>query len=196
MDFSQLVNKENRLPADYVPDMVEIHEPMGSKIDKTYVNRLNKVAYAYFKLMQAAAKQEGYEIFIDSSYRSYDYQKRVFDSYAEELGIDEAKKRVAPPGGSEHQTGLAFDVISRRDGVMIEESSDEDPELIWMRENAYKFGYILRYPKGKEEITGYKYERWHFRFVGPEIALEMKEKNIDTLEEYHMQKQQDKNKTY
>ena len=77
MNFSMLVNKENLLSANYIPeDLVEIHEPMGSKLDKTYVNRLNKVAYAYFKLMQQAAKQEGYEIFIDSSYRTYDYQKK------------------------------------------------------------------------------------------------------------------------
>lgn len=187
MDFSILVNKENLLSSTFVPkDLVEIQEPTGSKLDKTYINRLNKVAYAFFKLMQQAAKKEGYEIFIDSSYRTYEYQKRVFDSCAEEKGIDEAKKRVAPPGGSEHQTGLAIDIISRRNGIMIEESSDDDPEIIWMKDNCYKYGYILRYPKGKEHITGYSYERWHYRFVGLEIALEMKEKNIETLEEYYL----------
>ena len=73
---------------------------------------------------------------------------------------------------------------------MIEESSEEDPELIWTKENAYKFGYILRYPKGKEDITSFTYERWHYRFVGPEIAQEMHEKGIQTLEEYHMLKKE------
>lgn len=192
MDFTILVNKDNLLEWDYVPeDLVDINEPTGSKLDKTYQNKLNKVAYIFFKLMQQAAKEEkGYEIFIDSSYRTYGYQKRVFDSIVAEKGIEYAQKYCAIPGSSEHQTGLAFDVISRRNGQMIEESSEEDPELIWMKENAYRFGYILRYPKGKEEITGFNYERWHYRFVGPEVALEMREKEITTLEEYHEYRKQ------
>ena len=176
MDFTILVNKDNLLEWDYVPeDLVDINEPTGSKLDKTYQNKLNKVAYIFFKLMQQAAKEEkGYEIFIDSSYRTYGYQKRVFDSIVAEKGIEHAQKYCA----------------SRRNGQMIEESSEEDPELIWMKENAYRFGYILRYPKGKEEITGFNYERWHYRFVGPEVALEMREKEITTLEEYHEYRKQ------
>lgn len=187
MDYTILVNKNNLLKEDYVPEnLVEIHEPTGEKIDKTYINRLNKTAYEFFKIMQKEALNQGYEIFIDSSYRTYEYQKIVFENNVEEHGIEHAKKYVAPPGGSEHQTGLAFDVIARRNGTMIEKSSDEDPELIWMKENAYKFGYILRYPKDKEQITGFNYERWHYRFVGPEISIYMKENNIETLEEYHL----------
>lgn len=187
MDFTILVNKNNLLKEDYVPEnLIEIHEPTGEKIDKSYINRLNKTAYEFFKIMQKEALKQGYEIFIDSSYRTYEYQKLVFEKNVEEHGIEHAKKYVAPPGGSEHQTGLAFDVIARRNGTMIEKSSDEDPELIWMKENAYKFGYILRYPKDKEQITGFNYERWHYRFVGPEISIYMKENNIETLEEYHL----------
>ncbi|MBR3229754.1 MAG: M15 family metallopeptidase [Bacilli bacterium] len=187
MDFTILVNKNTLLKEDYVPEnLVEINEPTGEKIDKSYINRLNKTAYEFFKIMQKEALKQGYEIFIDSSYRTYEYQKLVFEKNVEEHGIEHAKKYVAPPGGSEHQTGLAFDVIARRNGIMIEKSSDEDPELIWMKENAYKFGYILRYPKDKEKITGFNYERWHYRFVGPEISIYMKENNIETLEEYHL----------
>lgn len=187
MNFAMLVNKEHLLSEDYVPeDLVEIHEPTGEKIDKTYINRMNKTAYKCFKEMQAAAKEEGYEIFVDSSYRTYEYQKVVFEKNVEMYGIEHARKYVAPPGGSEHQTGLVFDVIARRDGVMIEESTEEDPELIWMKENAYRFGFILRYPKGKEKITGFNYERWHYRFVGRELAQYMKENNIETLEEYYI----------
>lgn len=187
MDFTILVNKNNLLKEDYVPEnLIEVHEPTGEKIDKSYINRLNKTAYEFFKIMQKEALKQGYEIFIDSSYRTYEYQKLVFEKNVEEHGIEHAKKYVAPPGGSEHQTGLAFDVIARRNGTMIEKSSDEDPELIWMKENAYKFGYILRYPKDKEQITGFNYERWHYRFVGPEISIYMKENNIETLEEYHL----------
>lgn len=187
MDFTILVNKNNLLKEDYVPEnLIEIHEPTGEKIDKSYINRLNKTAYEFFKIMQKEALKQGYEIFIDSSYRTYEYQKLVFEKNVEEHGIEHAKKYVAPPGGSEHQTGLAFDVIARRNGTMIEKSSDEDPEFIWMKENSYKFGFILRYPKDKEQITGFNYERWHYRFVGPEISIYMKENNIETLEEYHL----------
>lgn len=187
MDYAMLVNKNNLLKEDYIPEnLVEVHEPTGEKIDKSYINRLNKTAYKYFKIMQADALKEGYEIFIDSSYRTYQYQQKVFENILEKHGLEYAKKYVAPPGGSEHQTGLTFDVIARRDGIMIEKSSDDDSELLWMKENAYKYGYILRYPKGKEQITGFNYERWHYRFVGPEISLYMKENNIETLEEYHM----------
>ncbi len=185
MDYKILVNKEHLLPSDYVPEtMVEVHEPMGTKIDPTYVNRIDIIAYTWFKIMQQAALQEGYEIFIDSSYRSYEYQERVFNKTALEKGFDHATKYVAPPGGSEHQTGLAFDVIFRRNGEMIEEQLDTDPEIIWLMNNAHRFGFILRYPKGKEDITGFNYEPWHFRYVGKDLAFKMKERDI-TLEEYH-----------
>ena len=185
MDFLILVNKENLLASDYVPDeLVTVNEPMGSKIDKTYVNRLNAEVYRNFKLMQAAALKQGFEIFVDSSYRTYAYQETVFNSVAVEKGLDHALQYVAPPGGSEHQTGLAFDIIFRRNGEMIEEQLETDPEIIWLYENSYKYGFILRYPKGKEEITGFNYEPWHFRYVGKELALELHEKDI-TLEEYY-----------
>jgi len=188
MNLEMLVNKENLLSKDYIPeDMVIINEPTGSKIDKTYVNQLNKEAYLQFKKMQLVAKENGYEIFIDSSYRSYEYQERVFNATALEKGLDHALKYVAPPGGSEHQTGLAFDVIFRRDGEMIEEQNETDPEIEWLFANAYKFGFILRYPKGKEDITGYNFEPWHFRYVGLELAKEITENNL-TLEEYHQKK--------
>ena len=185
MDYEMLVNKENLLSSDYYPeDMIDIHEPMGSKIDPTYINRLNKTAYINFKIMQQEALKQGFEIFVDSSYRSYEYQERVFNATALEKGLDHALKYVAPPGGSEHQTGLAFDVIFRRNNEMIEQQLEEDPEIQWLHENAYKFGYILRYPKGKEDITGFNYEPWHFRFVGLELAKKIHEEGI-TLEEYH-----------
>ena len=185
MDYEILVNKENLLSSDYVPeDMVEIHEPMGSKIDASYVNQLNIEAYRWFKIMQIDAYKLGYEIFIDSSYRTYEYQERVFNATAVEKGVEHATQYVAPPGGSEHQTGLAFDVIFRRNGEMIEQQLETDPEIAWMHRNAHRYGFILRYPKGKEAITGFNYEPWHFRFVGRELATKLKE-NDQTLEEYY-----------
>jgi D-alanyl-D-alanine carboxypeptidase len=188
MDYEILVNKENLLAGDYIPDtMVEIHEPMGSKIDSTYINRLDKEVYRNFKIMQADALKEGFEIFVDSSFRSYEYQERVFNSIVLEKGLDHAIKFVAPPGGSEHQTGLAFDVIYRRNGIMLEEQNEFDPEIQWLFNNSYKYGFILRYPKGKEDITGFNFEPWHYRYVGKELAKELFE-NSETLEEYYMKR--------
>ena len=185
MDYTILVNKEHVLSRDYVPEgLLEIHEPMGSKLDKTYVNRLNSEAYKAFKEMQQEALKQGYEIFVDSSYRTYEYQERVFNKIASEKGLDHAKKFVAIPGGSEHQTGLAIDIIFRRNNEMIEEQKEEDPEIKWLFSHAHKFGFILRYPKGKEEITGFNFEPWHFRYVGKKVAEEIFASDI-TLEEYY-----------
>lgn len=185
MDYTMLVNNENLLAKDYVPEgLVEIHEPMGSKLDKTYVNRLNEKAYKAFKEMQKEALKEGYEIFVDSSYRTYEYQKRVFDDVVLKKGMEYAQKSVAKPGGSEHQTGLAFDVIFRRNGEMIEEQKEDDAEIKWLFSNAHKYGFILRFPKGKEAVTGYNFEPWHFRYVGKTLAQKLYAEGI-TLEEYY-----------
>lgn len=189
MDYTMLVNKDNLLESDFVPeDLIEIHEPTGSKIDKTYINKLNKEAYASFKLMQAEALKNGYEIFVDSSYRSYDYQVRVFDETQELKGLEHTFNTVALPGASEHQTGLAIDVIFRRNGEMIEEQKETDPEIIWLFNNCYKYGYILRYPKGKEDITGISFEPWHFRYVGLELAQELHENGLTLEEHYSLKK--------
>jgi len=183
------------LSRDYVPKgLVEIDEPSGEKVDPNYVNKLDELVYKEFKVMQKAALLEGYEIFVDSSYRSYDYQQRVFDSLVRDKGLEHASKYCAVPGSSEHQTGFAFDVISRRDGVLIEKANEDDPELLWLRDNSYKYGFILRYPKGKEEITGYNFEPWHFRYVGKEASKEMHDNGIATLEEYVFLKQNKKMK--
>lgn len=185
MDYTILVNKEHLLSSDYVPEeLVEIHEPMGSKLDKTYVNRLNLKVYKAFKNMQKEALKNGYEIFVDSSYRTYEYQEKVFNQVALEKGLEYAKKSVAVPGGSEHQTGLAVDIIFRKNGEMIEEQKEDDPEIQWLFSNAYKYGFILRYPKGKEEITGFNFEPWHFRYVGKALAQELFLSGM-TLEEYY-----------
>ena len=108
----------------------------------------------------------------------------VFDRFVDEVGYEEACKKVALPGSSEHQTGLAFDIAYMKNGEYQEKTSDEDPEIIWLKENSYKYGFILRYPLGKEKITGYSYERWHYRFVGIELATTLYEEGL-TLEEYY-----------
>lgn len=185
MDYTILVNNKNLLPRDYVPEnLIEIHEPTGSKLDKTYVNRLNAEVYKAFKKMQNDALNEGYEIFVDSSYRTYEYQEKLFNKTAAEKGLEYAQKFIALPGGSEHQTGLATDIIFRRNGEMIEEQKEEDAEIKWLFTHAHKYGFILRYPKGKEKITGFNFEPWHFRYVGKKLSKEIFAANI-TLEEYY-----------
>ncbi|MBO7097903.1 MAG: M15 family metallopeptidase [Alphaproteobacteria bacterium] len=185
MDYTILVNKQNLLSRNFVPDnLVEVHEPTGSKLDKTYVNRLNPQAYKAFKDMQADALKAGYEIFIDSSYRSFEYQERVFNDVALKKGLAYAQNFVAAPGASEHQTGLAIDIIFRRNAQMVENQQEDDPEIKWLFQNAHQYGFILRYPKGKEKVTGFNFEPWHFRYVGKKLATKIFTSNI-TLEEYY-----------
>ena len=188
MDYEMLVNKSNPLTKDYKPEeLYEIHEPTSEKLDKSYINRLNLVALIGFKLMQHEALKEGYEFYIDSSYRTYEYQERLFNQNVIDNGLEHAKSYVAIPGTSEHQTGLAIDIVISKGKELQETFDDESPEAIWLFNNAHRFGYILRYPIGKQEITGYSYEPWHFRFVGTELATLLHE-NGETLEEYYNRK--------
>ena len=188
MDYEILVNKDNLLDENYVPEnLVLVDGPTGKKLDDSYVNKLNLMAYKYFLLMQKDALRKGYRIYVDSSYRSYQYQKELFDDLVLKKGYDYAIKYCAVPGASEHQTGLAIDIIFKRNGIMIEQQSWRDPEIIWMINNSFKYGYILRYPLGKERITGYNFEPWHYRFCTPDLARRLYN-NSETLEEYHIRK--------
>lgn len=184
--FSVLVNKNNPLPKDYVPcDLVRYEGETSTKIDENHKVFVEKETLERFFDMQEDARKLDYEILIDSGYRSYDYQKSVLDFYANEVGsMEEALKTVAKPGESEHQTGLAIDFIIKRNGLVIEKMEDSFDEVKWIHENCFKYGFILRYPKGFEQITGYDYELWHLRYVGFEISNDMHQKSIMTLEEY------------
>lgn len=171
-----LVNKNNQLLRNYKPNDLE-------KINLEFANEnkyLRKEAKIAFEKLAKDAKQLGYRIVAVSAYRDYDYQNELFNYYVKEKGLDYALECSAKPGHSEHQTGLAVDIEG--------ENKDYDnfldtKEFTWMKNNSYKYGFILRYPKGKEHITGFKFEPWHYRYVGIKIAKEIYEKNI-TLEEY------------
>ena len=132
--------------------------------------------------MASAAKEEGYTIRAVSTYRSYSYQNTLYNNYANRDGYEKADTYSARPGYSEHQTGLAVDV----DNAKISYTSfGQTKEFAWMKENAHKYGYILRYTKENEFITGYMNEPWHYRYVGVEIATKMKNENISSYEEYY-----------
>lgn len=188
MNYQMLVNKSNPLDKSFKPyELKEYLEYNGEKIDPNHKTLVEVETLIAFFEMQAAAKKVGYGILIDSAYRSYEYQQQILNKVLSEKG-EEAYKTVALPGTSEHQTGLAIDVALSRDGVYWDEFDDTAPEIQWLMSNAYQFGFILRYPKGKEDITGYNYECWHFRYVGKELSMYMKENEIETLEEYYINK--------
>jgi LAS superfamily LD-carboxypeptidase LdcB len=135
-------------------------------------------------LMLADAKAAGKEVLITTAYRAYWLQKAIFESNVAKKGsVEEANKTSAKPGQSEHQTGLAADLTTPGLNYEIASSFGETPEGIWITENARKYGFILRYPKNKTEITGYAYEPWHFRYVGKDAA-DYIFKNGLTLEEF------------
>ncbi|MGG0716868.1 M15 family metallopeptidase [Robertmurraya massiliosenegalensis] len=184
LNILALVNKEFALPEQYAPeDLVRPKVPFSFgdlDIEKSY---MRKEAADHLELLFKAAKKANIEIFAVSGYRSYDRQVDVFAAKASQVGEQAAATVVAVPGFSEHQSGLAMDISSRSINLELIEKFEETKEGKWLADNAHKFGFILRYPKGKEEITGYQYEPWHFRYIGIEAATLMYEKDL-TLEEY------------
>lgn len=191
LNYDILVNKENPLDKDYIPNDLIITDKNENNFhgfnDPSQKPQISKSILPFFIVMQLTALREGHHIVIDSGYRSYEYQQIIYDKILKEHGEDYTKKYVALPGTSEHQTGLAFDVSTIKDGVYVEEFTEENPEYKWLKENSYKFGFILRYPKGKENETGYNFEPWHFRFVGLETAKYIYENDL-TLETYHQKR--------
>ena len=178
MNIEMLVNRDNSLSKDYVPEELIDVIP---EYEFASCERISKVAFEAYLEFKNYVKQNNINIYLYSGYRSYERQQILYDRFVEKIGIESAKKRVALSGTSEHQTGLAFDISLERDGVDIDMNEEEAQYL----ENvAHNFGFILRYPKGKEEITGYQYEPWHFRYVGIELASYLKENDL-TLEEYY-----------
>jgi len=132
-----------------------------------------------FEEMCEAALKDNINIYSGSAYRSYDYQLGLYNRYVKANGFDEAETFSARAGYSEHQTGLATDILNAK----LDYISANDKEYDWLINNSYKYGFILRYPKGKEKITGYMYEEWHFRYLGKEIAKDLYELGI-TYDEY------------
>lgn len=178
MDYDILVNKDNPLPRAYIPNTLVIS---GSRYkDNIYIDSKTKES---FDKLKKNAQEKGYNIDIESGYRSYDYQEKIYNKLIEEKGFSYAITRIAMPGKSEHQTGLAIDYCVYKDQKCYIEHEIEDlEETKWIHKNAHKYGFILRYPEGKEHITKYNYEPWHIRYVG-DIAEYLYNNNL-TLEEY------------
>lgn len=170
-----LVNKYYYLADNYVPnDLVTLSPTYNIGTN----SKMRKEVASAFMKMSDAALLDNISIKNVSGYRSYDYQVNLYNDYAKRDGKDMADKYSARAGFSEHQTGLCTDIN------LIDNSFEETDAFNWLSKNAYKYGFILRFPKGKENITGYQYEPWHYRYVGIKAAKIIKDENL-TLEEYY-----------
>lgn len=184
MNILALVNKQFALPVNYEPkDLIrpKVKFSFGDQdIEKSY---LRKEAAQALESMFAKAKNSDIELLAVSGYRSYGRQKELYDAEVSKVGKEQAIQAVAVPGNSEHQTGLSMDISSESVNNYLTEEFETTREGKWLAKNAHRFGFILRYPKGKEELTGYQFEPWHFRYVGEKAASIIYKKNW-TLEEY------------
>lgn len=183
-ELLKLVNKEYHLNEDYYPDNLVIpninlqHSPSDeqSSVRKEMVEDL--------EALFIDAQKEGYEIFLNSGFRSYTLQTYLYNTDLNNKGTT-SSEFVAEPGASEHQLGYAVDITSTKVDFMLVQAFEDTPEGQWLINNAYKYGFILRYGKDKEAITGYKYEPWHYRYIGNRaISKICYEKNL-TLEELY-----------
>ncbi len=183
VDYLILVNKESKLPEDWASkiELVDVY----TGLDETFKVE-KKTAEAYQKLKEDLVKDHVI-IELDSTYRTVERQQEIWDNFLKEYGEEYTKTYVAVPGTSEHHTGLAIDVKLVKDGEIIADNDAMTAEkelFAKVHAKLAKYGFILRYPEGKEDVTGYGAEVWHFRYIdNPEIAKEIMSKGI-TLEEY------------
>lgn len=182
MKYKVLVNKEHKIKENYLSkiELVTIKD-----IDNNDIQIEKETYTAYLKLAEFL-KSKNITIGISSAYRSKDYQASLYDEFTTQYGKEYADKIVAPVGHSEHHTGLAIDININVNGTWPKDNNDlmnQESELKKVHQYLAQFGFILRYPKGKENITGYPYEPWHFRYVTPVVATIIAKENY-TLEEY------------
>ena len=176
-----LVNYKNKVPDDWQVDLVSLNDQQS----------VDQRAYQALQKMLEDAKKEGLNIIVCSSYRTYDKQKQLFvnkvseylkKGYSYNEAQDKASMWVAKPNTSEHQLGLAVDLVSR-DNQRLDKSQEKTEEQRWLMENCQRYGFILRYPSDKSNLTGVNYEPWHYRYVGKEHAKKITRQGI-CLEEY------------
>ena len=183
-DYLVLVNKQSKLPENWEStiELVDVY----TGLDETYQVE-KKAAEAYKKLRDDLRENDHVIIELDSTYRTVTRQQEIWDNFLKEYGEEYTKKYVAVPGTSEHHTGLALDIKIVKEGKIIADNDEMTAETeIFAKVHAKlaKYGFILRYPQGKEDVTGYGAEVWHLRYINdPEVAKEIMDKGI-TLEEY------------
>jgi len=180
--ITALVNKQHSLDKTYAPkDLVTVDVP--TVLENPEVNQLRKPAADALKEMFNKAKESGFKLYARSGYRSYQTQSALYKNYSTQHGEKAANRYSAKPGQSEHQTGLVMDITSESAELKLTEDFGETEEGKWVSEHAHQFGFILRYPKDKEDITGYIYEPWHLRYLGVDLATKVYQSKL-TFEEY------------
>ncbi len=174
-DLLALVNKYNGLPTTYKPDDL-------AYVDGFYNNQvpMRKVAKESFLELQNAAKENGINLMPTTAYRDASFQKTLYNNYVAKDGVEAADTYSARPGFSDHQTGLAIDL---KDATITSDVRLSDEDFEWLEKNCAEYGFIIRYPKDKENITLYQFENWHIRYVGKEEAKTIMDNHL-TLEEY------------
>ncbi len=178
-----VANKKHRLPEGYVPaDLVT------PEITQVQACTMRAPAAEAIKAMAEAAAAEGVTLKISSAYRGEDYQRQLYNGYVNSYGTETADTISSRPGYSDHQTGLAADFVEQdgsMNGINFNQKFEECPSGVWLRDHAHEYGFIMRYPKGKQDITGYAYEPWHFRYIGVEDATAIYETDVFcSFEEY------------
>lgn len=172
-----LCNKYFALPDDFTPqDIVDVPSEYYVNDGKEY--RLNEEALNAFISMSDAAKEEGLSLKIISAYRSNSYQSRLYEKYKAKSSQAEADRYSARPGHSEHETGFGIDIND------VAQAFEKTDEFKWLQKNAHLFGYILRYPKGLDYLTGYMYEPWHYRYLGTDLATKVHQSGL-TYDAYY-----------
>lgn len=178
-----VVNKGRILPSNYAPANLVVPNAPLYYAASSNDSRLRNDAAAALETLFAAAKTQGYNLKLFSGYRSYGEQASVYSGFVKSQGRTQADLSSARASHSEHQTGLAADISTTRGACELEQCFGNTPEGQWLAANAHKYGFILRYPQGKENLTGYEYEPWHFRYVGVDLAAEI-QKTGQTLEQF------------
>jgi D-alanyl-D-alanine carboxypeptidase len=178
-----IVNKKRPLVKGYVPPNLIVPNVKLRLNPSAEQMHLDKTASAALEQLFAGASHAGFQLMLASGYRSEAYQTQLYNSYVAKDGQAAADRYSARPGTSEHQTGLALDVGRSDAKCELEGCFGDTPEGQWLAAHAQGYGFIIRYPNGKEKITGYEYEPWHIRYVGKDLATELYQ-NEQTMEEF------------
>lgn len=181
LDELILVNKYYKLNSDFLPQNITNISTLYSW-GEAGSKRTRQVTLDAFLNMYNDAIKDGIYLMINSGYRTYDEQESVYKKNENKYGDEYADTIAARPGHSEHQSGLALDIFSKTNSNT--KTFEQSDAYSWLKDNSYKYGFILRYPKDKEEITGYSFESWHYRYVGKDVAKYIYENNI-TFDEYY-----------